>query len=152
MGWGRTGQGLTKRAQPGFELRVEVPRVWARGPRQLRKWHLTWAALSQSSTRRRWWLCKKEAVLIVHQVLVNAGSREGACQWPVQPATPPPVPGGHVLAGLVATGLEHGRDGAGVADGAGSSSLVGCREQSAGWAESDTQTSGCARHSCADMY
>lgn len=81
---------------------------------------LAWAALSQSSTDTMVALQKKQSLLFIRCWSMQALQRQGA---PVAGVAlfhlpRPHARGAHLLAGLVATGLEHSRDGVSVADGA----------------------------------
>lgn len=81
---------------------------------------LALAAFSQSSTDVMVALQKKQSLLFIRCWLMQALQREeeeeGLCIPAASPA--PCTHRAHLLAGLVATGLEHGRNGVSIADGA----------------------------------
>lgn len=84
---------------------------------------LALAALSQSSTDTMVALQKKQSLLFIRCWLMQALKHEGtrvACASLLLPQSCPTscAHGTHLLAGLVATGLEHSRDGVSIADGA----------------------------------
>ena len=121
VGRGGQGKGLINRAQPGFELRGGGS--CCVGQAGLSSWG-SGTCIGCLVPVLHWQDggFAEEAVLVVHQVLVDAGSATGGH---ARSQCIPPCPqaahcahGAHVLAGLVATGLEHSRDGVSVADGA----------------------------------
>lgn len=70
----------------------------------------------------RWWLCRRSSPCCSSGAgqcrLCNRGGHAGGQCIPPHPHPAPCAQGAHVLARLVATGLEHSRDGVSVADGA----------------------------------
>ena len=120
VGRGGQGKGLINRAQPG----LEGWRLLLCGPgrpKQLRKWHLHWLPCP-SPPLTRWWLCRRSSPCCSSGAgrcrLCNRGGHASSQCIPPCPHAAHCAHGAHVLAGLVATGLEHSRDGVSVADGA----------------------------------
>lgn len=96
----------------------------------------------QSSTAVMVALQKKQSLLFIRCWLMQALQGEGEGRVPLPRPRPPPAQGRgavHLLAGLVATGLEHGRDGVRVADGAEVLLAGGLREHRARWAQASVQ-------------
>lgn len=103
--------------------------MWAKHAYAAEEVALELAAFSQSSTDTMVALQKKQSLLFIRCWLMQALQREGegeregvACvSLMLLPPHPPPASCAHVahlLARLVATGLEHSRDGVSIADGA----------------------------------